>query len=402
MHILGGIGRVRSSYWSAEEGEEKNCCTEVEDGTASGIESTKITLDKTHELGGPQHRHTCSGTEVMHASTSLCASTVKNAANPSVTTPTDFSDPLRSLKFNRCAEARVQSPTRYLPSLSRPSPAAAPDLELTCLAAQSLPASLTFHHAQDNDNYHDNRPNPPPDRITFLLLGLLFLIVGILSYILRRFLYKHYPPHILPCAVSPSSLHGWRGSDFPDHGERDEGDEYGWPSTYYSNHSGSTHSDRTSDHFKTPHSIRSSSTPPPQQPHNENGRKLHKPPMLDLFKAGVMRIMMQPHHRPGISRNDPGERDLEAGCHRHLLPPTSHTSSHLFQDSHSGRSESREVLPRYRNPFEWTPTPTPSPVPTFRRWGEGHNAEAFEMKSPLGLSRYFESDGEGILDMYMD
>lgn len=366
----------------------------VEDNTRSVIQSSSVALNEPLESRAPHNGHP---THAVNASTSSCSSIIKNAVATAAITQTDGANPLRSLKPNNRAEGQGHRSTALLtgpPGASFPS--AAEDLDLPLIATSSLPIlSSTFPRLRininNNNKNNNNNPSAPPDHLTLLLLGLVFLVMGLLSYALHSCLHIYFPPHVLPCVESSSFLHGWRGqrvprgSDFLDRDER-EGDDYGWPSSGYCSDQGRS-TDR--DAPSPPHPV------PSQQQQDKSGpRKLSA---LHRLKTHITNMLL--HHRrlgPGPGAPNPPERDLEAF---QLLEPTLYTSSLAPSDPTSG--EASELLKaRYRNPFDWSPTPTPSPVahPAASSYF-GETEGGIGSESPLGLSRYFESGGVGIREL---
>lgn len=170
------------------------------------------------------------------------------------------------------------------------------------------------------------RDNNAPDLSTLMLLGVLFLLVGILSYALRTYLYTYHPPHVPPSVASPaSSPHGWRGQRLLDKSEG-EGDYYGWP-WYPSQGLSTIHTPNpSSSHYfippppppppphpqrRKPSSVLKKAPPPPHPPHpqpppppptptprhNRFGRSRHQPPLTPPSK--------NPIHKPVRSESHP-------------------------------------------------------------------------------------------------
>lgn len=365
----------------------------------------------------------------------------KTTARMALHDDNDGADPLReSLKSNHHAAQELYSPMDGSPAVS--------DLDLD---SSGLPGSETFRHLHHLDHLHLNTPQAAhgfPDRTTLILLGLLFLLVGVLSYALHKCLYFYFPPRVCRSVreEGSGSRRGWRGqhvpqpillADPPAMGFLEDRRADGRDGDLVNHGNGETF-------YHPTHAVGLASSPQDEgegeeekeeedDDENQCPRTRHKPRALDLLRARVTHVLLPPHHhhRPhGKPRAPPGalaasfhgdedeERDLEAGSHllSTLYPLSSSSFSFLRGGgqtllSAEGRQREGEggASPpkiRYRNPFDHTPTPSPSPLPltwTFFSGVEGEEEKEEEQgedsESPLGLSRYFELDGVGIKDL---
>lgn len=340
-----------------------------------------------------------------------------------------------SLESNHHAAQELSSPIDGSPAVS--------DLDLD---SSGLPGAETFrhHHHLEHlehlhhlDHFHLNNTHAGhsfPDRKTLILLGLLFLLVGVLSYALHKCLYYYFPPRVCRCVGKEGSRsrRGWRGqhvslpvplADPPARGFLDDRRVYGRDGDLVDDGN-----DETSYH--PTHAVRLASLPQDEEEEddddneNQRPRTRHKPRALDLLRARVTHVLLPLHHHPRDNPRAPPrtlaasfhgdedeERDLEAGSHlpSTLYPPSS-SFSILRGDgqtrlSAEGREEEREggLFPpkfQYRNPFDFSPTLSPSPLLSACTVFSGVEGEeqGEESGSPLGLSRYFEHDGVGIKD----